>query len=626
MNRPHKVYWFLLVLAGIFAFSAEWINWFYPQHGQLVFLLSALAILLAGLKTYKKGFVALIKLNLNINSLMTIAVTGAMAIGQWPEASMVMLLFTVSEIIEEKAIDRSRKAVQSLMAMAPKVAMVLENGNSWVKKNVKEVPVGSIVRVMPGELISLDGHVIKGNPTVNQASITGESVPIVKKEGDLVFAGTINESGEFQFCTNKTEGNSTLARITHLVEDAQSKKAPTQKLIDQFAAVYTPIVFFISISVAIFPPLLFGYSWQDWIYRALVLLVIACPCALVISIPITIVSGLATAAHNGILVKGGTYLEKGRKLTLVAFDKTGTLTEDTPSISNFIVLQKNCPKKALLLAASLAERSNHPVSRAITNYARGAKVLKSLEVDEFKALPGFGIKGVINGESYYLGSPRISFDTPGFSREVLLLVKSLEEKGQSISLLLGPDGPTALFCSSASIKEGSERAISELHKQGVKTLMLSGDNTYTAELVAEKVGIDRVYGDLQPEGKLEILNKFLVKPACVGMVGDGINDAPALALADIGFAMAAAGSDAAIEAADVSLMDDDLDKIPLFIKISRKSVALLSQNIGLSIFIKVLVFVLGIFGYANMLMAIFADIGVSLICIFNGLRILRLKK
>ncbi len=615
-----------LILAGAFAFSAEWINWVYPQYSQLVFLLSAPAIFLAGFKTYRKGLVALVQLNLNINSLMTIAVTGAMAIGQWPEAAMVMTLFAVSEIIEEKAIDRSRKAVQRLMAIAPKVAMVQEKEGFWVKKHVKEILVGSIVRVMPGERIALDGCVTKGNPTVNQAPITGESIPIEKKKGDPVFAGTINESGEFEFRTNKTEDSSTLARIMHLVEEAQSKKAPTQRFIDQFAAIYTPIIFIIAIIVAVFPPLLLGYSWQDWIYRALVLLVIACPCALVISIPVTIVSGLAAAAHNGILIKGGAYLEKGRRLTLIAFDKTGTLTTGTPSIANFTALSKKNPRKTLLIAASLAGRSDHPISCAITDYARSNQVTMSLDVGEFKALPGFGVEGIINGEQYYLGSSKIGVNTPAFSRELSLYIKKLEKKGQSVSLLIGPNGPSAIFCSADSIKKGSVSAISKLHKQGVKTLMLSGDNVYTAELISKKVGISQVYGNLLPEDKLNILDRLLVKPTCVGMVGDGINDAPALARADIGFAMAAAGSDAAIEAADVSLMDDDLGKISLFIQISRQSVALLRQNIGLSISIKFLVFALGVFGYANMLMAIFADIGVSLVCIFNGLRILKLKK
>ena len=626
MNRLYHSYLFVLTLAGGLAFSAELIDWAYPQYNRLVFTLSAIAILLSGFKVYRKGIIALVQLNLNINSLMTIAVTGAMAIGQWPEAAMVMILFTASEIIEEKAIDRSRKAVHRLMAAAPKVAMIQAEGGFWVKKNIKEIPIGSIIRVMPGERIALDGYVVKGNPTVNQAPITGESIPIEKNKGDLVFAGTINESGEFEFRTNKTEDTSTLAKIIHLVEEAQSKKAPTQRFIDQFAAIYTPIIFIISMLVAVMPPLLLGYSWQDWVYRALVLLVIACPCALVISIPVTIVSGLAAAAHNGILIKGGVYLEKGRSLTLIAFDKTGTLTAGTPSITKFISLKKNSSRNALSIAASLASRSDHPISRAITSYAKANEVTVTLGTDEFKAMPGFGVKGRINGSDYYLGRPEIALDGVPAAGEVLPVIKKLEQKGQSVSLLLGPAGPMAIFCSADLIKENSVHAISELHKQGIETLMLSGDNRYTAELIAKKVGINEVYGNLLPEDKLKILDRLLLKPACVGMVGDGINDTPALARADIGFAMAAAGSDAAIEAADVSLMDDNLGKIPLFIQISRRSVALLSQNIALSISVKILVFALGVFGFANMLMAIFADIGVSLICIFNGLRILRLQK
>jgi len=622
LPKEEKTKWWPLTVSGVAVLSAEIIEMLSVGHHWLTLLLALVAILTGGLETYKKGWIALRNRNLNMNALMSIAVTGALFIGQWPEAAMVMFLFALAELIEVKSLDRARNAIRGLMAMTPESATVKLLDGSWGEVPAKSVALDSIVRVRPGERIALDGMVVEGNSTVDQAQITGESLPVEKGPGEPVFAGTINQAGSFQFRVTAGANNSTLSRIIHAVEAAQGSRAPTQRFVDQFARVYTPAVFAVALAVAVIPPLAFGGAWLEWTYRALVLLVIACPCALVISTPVTIVSGLAAAARRGILIKGGVYLEEGRKLAWLALDKTGTITHGKPAQTDFEALGGIDPEEARCLAASLASRSDHPVSHAIAVAAEKAGITPR-EVADFSALTGRGVTGRVGDRVYFLGNPRLMTEN-GFAEPTLLnRIDALERQGKSVVLLADDSRPLALFGVADTVKETSSEAIADLHRLGVRTIMLTGDNQHTAEAIAGTVGIDEVRAELLPEDKLSVIETFQGGGGTVGMVGDGINDAPALARADVGFAMGAAGTDTAIETADVALMDDDLRKVAIFVKLSRTTSAILKQNIALALGIKAVFLGLTFTGHATMWMAVFADMGASMIVVANGLRLLR---
>lgn len=617
--------WWLMGLAGASAALAEAVAWVSGNESSPgVIALVLVAVATGGFQTYRKGWIALKNRNLNINALMSIAVTGAMIIGQWPEAAMVMFLFALAEQIEVLSLDRARNAIRGLMAMAPEIATVRQpDGGAWDKVEAKRVAVGALVRVGPGERIPLDGEVVNGQSTVNQAPITGESMPVPKSAGDTVFAGTINESGSFDYRVTAAANQSTLARIIKAVEEAQGSRAPTQRFVDRFASIYTPAVFVMALLVAMVPPLAFGLPWMDWIYKALVLLVIACPCALVISTPVTIVSGLAAAARRGILVKGGAHLEAGRTLKVLGLDKTGTITQGKPIVTNVVPL-KGEPAEGLRLAAALASRSDHPASTAISRYWKAQPVHAKLDaIDEFAAITGRGVKGRVGGRWLFLGNHRLVEELRICTPETEAALGKLEAEGKTTVVICDQSAPLLIVGVADTVRETSRQAIADLHSLGVRTLMLTGDNTKTAGAIAKAVGIDDARGDLLPEDKLNAIKEALVAHGPVGMVGDGINDAPALAKATIGFAMGAAGTDTAIETADVALMDDDLRKIPEFIQLSRRTHQILVQNIVLALGIKAVFLVLAFLGMATLWMAVFADMGASLIVVFNGLRLLR---
>jgi Cd2+/Zn2+-exporting ATPase len=619
---PRKKPWWPLALSGVGALLAEVIHFTGFAPNWVVAVIALVSILSGGLGTYRKGWIALKNRNLNINALMSIAVTGAVLIGQWPEAAMVMFLFTVAELIEAKSLDRARNAIGGLMQMTPDTATVLQADGSWLEQDVKNIGLGTRVRVRPGERIGLDGEVLSGRSTIDQAPITGESLPVEKTVGDKVFAGTINQAGSLEYAVTAAADNSTLARIIHAVEQAQGARAPTQRFVDSFSKIYTPAVFVLALAVAVIPPLFMSELWFDWIYRALVLLVVACPCALVISTPVTIVSGLAAAARKGILVKGGVYLEGGYKLDYLALDKTGTITHGKPVQTDYLSLDPTADDTAPAIAAALAGRSDHPVSLAIAKAAVDNQTA-TLIVDNFEALGGRGVRGEINGQPYHLGNHRLVEDLGLCSPALEEKLFALEKQGKSVVLLLDSSGPLALFAVADTVKESSREAIRQLHDLGIKTLMLTGDNVHTAQAIAAQVGIDEARGDLLPGDKLQAVEALYAQGHRVGMVGDGINDAPALARSEIGFAMAAAGTDTAIETADVALMDDDLRKIPAFIRLSRQTSSILKQNIALALVIKAIFLGVTFAGVATMWMAVFADMGVSLLVVFNGLRLLR---
>lgn len=623
-SAPSKSPW-PLALGAIAAVAAEITAWFETPLW-VPATLAVLAIALSGLATYKKGFVAVFNGKLNINALMSIAVTGALALGQWPEAAMVMVLFAIAERIEAQSLDRARKAIEALMQVAPATVTVWSpDDGAWLDRPASAVMPGARARVKPGERFGLDGVVASGRSSVDQAPITGESLPVEKTVGDVVYAGTINGEGALEYWIRAAFNDTTLARIIHAVQEAQGAKAPMQRFVDRFARVYTPIICVIALATALVPPLFFQHPWFDSIYRALVLLVIACPCALVISTPVAIVSGLAAAARHGILIKGGVFLERGRKLTWLALDKTGTITRGKPVQTDFRLLDESGEYGAARcgrLAASLAQRSDHPVSRAISTHYLARPSAHLLNVDGFQALPGCGIQGVIEGVQYWLGSHRLVEQSGMSSSELEVCVNQLERQGKTVIVLMRAQRLLALYAVADTIKPSSRQAIEDLHRLHVRTVMLSGDNVHTAQAVAAQAGIDSVYGNQLPDDKRLAVERYAAQ-GLIGMVGDGINDAPALAQADIGFAMGAMGSDAAIETADVALMDDDLNKIPRFVRLSRATHAVLTQNIAVALGIKLMFLALAAAGSATMWMAVFADVGASLLVVGNSLRLLR---
>lgn len=580
------------------------------------------AIWFAGFGTYKKGLIALRFGRLNINALMTVAVTGAFVIGQWPEAAMVMVLYAIAELIEARSVDRTRNAIKGLIALSPEQADVLQPDGSWVVTNSADVPLQAVVRIRPGERVPLDGIVTLGSSAVDQACVTGESIPVDKTIGNPVFAGTINQTAQLEFRVTAAADNTTLARIIHSVEKAQSTRAPTQRFVDRFAAIYTPAIFVFALAVALGMPWLMGWTWLEALYKALVLLVIACPCALVISTPVTVVSALTSAARRGILIKGGTYLEDARKLKAIALDKTGTITTGKPTLVEFVVIDATHDKSQIaIVAASLAARSDHPVSQAI---AAGLK-LEAAPVTDFKALAGRGVQGSVEGRSFVLCNHRLIEERGQCSPALEVQLKGHEEAGRTVTLLGSDDGVLAVFAVADTIKPSSQKAVAELKALGVIPVMLTGDNSATAKTIAAQAGIDEAQGNLLPEHKSVAIRELQKRHGFTAMTGDGINDAPALAQSDIGFAMGGAGTDTAMEAADVVIMNDDLRRIPATIRLSRKTHAVLWQNISLALGIKAVFLLLALFGNATMWMAVVADLGATLLVVANGLRLLSVR-
>ncbi len=610
-----------LAIGGALALTSELValQWGDSSIGVIGLALAAIAV--SGVETYRKGWIAVRHLNLNINALMSVAVTGAAILGQWPEAAMVMVLFAIAEMIETRSLDRARRAVEGLMSMAPETATV-NTPSGWREVPAADVAVGATVRARPGERIALDGNVSSGSSAVDQSPITGESVPVDKVVGDAVYAGTINQDGELEYRVTAAASNSTLARIAHAVQEAQGTRAPTQRFVDTFSRYYTPAVFVAAIAIALIPPLGMGADWFTWVYRALVLLVVACPCALVISTPVTVVSGLTAAARRGILIKGGVFLEQGHRLQVLALDKTGTLTQGRPVLTDVIALAGDKPALSTL-AAALAARSDHPVSRAV---AAGLKdSADHPEVSGFSALRGRGVEGSMNGVLYRLGNHRLVEESGACSEDLEAKLDALEKEGKTAIVLTAGAKALAIFAVADVVRPESREAVAQLKQLGIRPVMLTGDNRHTAEAIARQVGITDVRSELLPEEKLKAIEEFAAGNAVVGMVGDGINDAPALAKANIGFAMGAVGTDAAIETADVALMDDDPRKLAEFVKLSRATKAVLWQNISFAIGIKVVFLSLALTGQATLWMAVFADMGGSLLVVFNGLRLLRKK-
>jgi Zn2+/Cd2+-exporting ATPase len=583
--------------------------------------LYVLAIAAGGWHVAPRAWLALRRLRPDMNLLMTLAVLGAVGIGEWFEAATVSFLFALSLALESWSVGRARRAVSALLDLAPPTARVRSHGTERTVP-AGEVRPGALFVVHPGERIPLDGRVLGGGSEVNQAPITGESVPVPKEPGDEVFAGTINGHGTLEVESTRRAEDTTLARIIRMVEEAQSRRAPAEQWVERFARVYTPAVMALSFLVMAVPPLAFGGDWGDWLYRALVLLVIGCPCALVISTPVSIVSGLAAAAHHGVLLKGGLFLEIPARLKALAFDKTGTLTTGEPRVVDVLPLNGHGERDLLARAAALEARSGHPLARAIVSHAR-ERGIEVLPPRSFQVLPGRGTTARIEGREVWLGSHRYLRERGQDSEEIRRQLDALSGAGRTAVVLGTGDHVCGVITVADAVRAEARDTVQALHGEGLKLLMLTGDNQGTAAAIARETGIDEVRAELLPEDKVAAVEELVETYGAVAMVGDGVNDAPAMARATLGIAMGAAGSDAAIETADVALMSDDLTRLPWLVRHSRRTLAVIRQNIGFSLAVKAVFVLLTFAGAASIWAAIAADTGASLLVIANGLRLLR---
>lgn len=592
----------------------------------------ALSILTGGSLIFPKAIRALRHLSLDMNVLMTFAVFGALIIKQYSESTIVVFLFALSELLESLSVQRARNAIQELFKITPRTALLLDDNNLIKEVNVEEIKVNRKIRIKAGESIPLDGIIISGNSNVDQATLTGESLPVYKTIGDEVYAGTINKDGSIDMNVTKIFSDTKISHVIKLVAEAQAQRAPAQQFVDKFARIYTPVVFALAILTYLIPVLFLGGNSYEWFYKSLVLLVIACPCALVISTPISIVSALTSLARRGVLIKGGSFLEMLGKVKAIAFDKTGTLTEGKPEVKNietFGVISKN---ELLAIAASVENHSTHPFAQTIVKYASEKGILPK-EIENFKNLPGKGIEASINGHTYFLGNHKFVGDLNLVNSDLELRLGQLENESFS-SVIIGHKphhdctGEILGFITLGDkMRADVNHSLEKIKHTGIKKLIiLSGDNQKTANIVCQDVGADLAYGDLLPEDKVQHIEDLILKYKYVAMVGDGVNDAPAMAKSSLGIAMGGIGSGTALEAADVTLMTDDLNQIAVAIKAGKRALHTIKFNISFAIITKLIFLILTMFGFANLWMAIIADTGATLIVILNSLRLLSLEE
>lgn len=587
----------------------------------------SLAIIIGGVTIYKVGFANLLKLEFDMKTLMTVAIIGAALIGEWKEAAIVVFLFAVSEALEAYSVNKARRSITSLVEMAPKHAMVIAEHDGMqidVEMPVDDIAIGSLIRVKPGEKLALDGVVEEGYSYVNEASITGESIAVEKSVGSELFAGTINEQGSLIYRVTKRAEDSTLAHIIHLVEEAQNEKAPAQKFVDKFAKYYTPAIMVLALLISIIPSLVTG-DWKHWVYQGLAVLVVGCPCALVISTPVAIVTAIGNAARNGVLIKGGAYLELLGKIKAVAFDKTGTLTVGSPSVKEIFVAQNSKTENELIeLVASVEKHSQHPLARAILDEAFNRKITVHAGV-EFQSVIGKGAYASYQGHSIYVGSASWIQTMHTLPTDLEQFMKVQAEKGYSIILAATEETLLGAISIADTIRENAKEQLQKLQQVGVeKLVMLTGDNEQTAHAIAQQIGIHEVHSSLMPEQKLQIIEQLKDQNE-VAMVGDGVNDAPALAASTVSIAMGASGTDVALETANITLMHDDLSKISETVHLAKRTVRIIKENITFALGLKVLALLLVIPGWLTLWIAIFADIGATLLVIFNSLRLLNNK-
>ena len=614
------------VLFLVFGYLSLYMN----GEGNIVTTLLFLAsMLIGGLSLFRVGLQNLIRFEFDMKTLMTVAVIGGAIIGEWAEVAVVVILFAISEALERFSMERARQSIHSLMDIAPKEAFVRRNGQE-LKVHVDDIVVGDIMLVKPGQKIAMDGIVVNGYSAVNQAAITGESVPVEKSVDDNVFAGTLNEEGILEVKITKLVEDTTIAKIIHLVEEAQGERAPAQAFIDKFAKYYTPIIMIVAALVAIVPPLLSNGSWETWVYQGLAVLVVGCPCALVISTPISIVSAIGNAAKKGVLVKGGVYLEEMGTLKAIAFDKTGTLTKGVPIVTDFEVLYQQIEEKELLsIITALENRSQHPLASAIMKKADQENIPYSeIMVEDFSSITGRGIEGSVNGTTYYIGSPQLFSElfVSDFTQAFEDKVNYLQNQGKTVMIIGTEQNILGIIAVADEVREISKEVIQKLNQLGIKkTIMLTGDNKGTADAIGAHVGVSDIQSELLPQDKLDYMKQLRSEFGKVAMVGDGVNDAPALAASTVGIAMGGAGTDTALETADVALMGDDLRKLPFTVKLSRKALNIIKANITFAIAIKFIALLLVVPGWLTLWIAILSDMGATILVTLNGLRLMKVK-
>lgn len=612
------------LLSLLFLLAGAWLSF---QHGEAypgAIVLFATAIAVGGAQMFRTGLQNLLRFEFDMKTLMTIAIIGAALIGEWREGAVVVFLFAVSEALEAYSMNKARQSIRQLMDIAPPTAFV-RRGSQLIELPTEEVEVGDILLVKPGQKIAMDGQVLSGASTVNQAAITGESIPVMKKPGDEVFAGTLNEEGALEIEVTKRVEDTTIAKIIHLVEEAQAEKAPSQKFVDRFAKYYTPIIIVLAILIAIVPPL-FGGDWNAWIYQGLAVLVVGCPCALVVSTPVAIVTAIGNAARKGVLIKGGVHLEEAGRLQAVAFDKTGTLTKGYPEVTDCIIEANYDTKQALASIAAVEAISQHPLAKAIVRYAN-AKGAPIKEATGFQSVTGKGAYAQVDGQRVGVGSLQWASEQVALPETTIELAHTLQQEGKSVMAFVIGDQLGGLIAVADSIRAESPKVIQQLKEIGMQHIvMLTGDHEQTATAIAHRVGVTDVQANLMPADKLQAIRQLRSAYGRVAMVGDGVNDAPALASASVGIAMGGAGTDAALETADVAFMSDDLSNLPYTIKLSRKTLRIIKENIMFALGLKLIALLLIIPGWLTLWIAIFADMGATLLVVFNSLRLLRVRK
>jgi len=616
-----------VLLSALLLIAGYSLGELYGEESTVSALIYGASILIGGYALFIKGIENLFRLHFDMNTLMTVAIIGAAAIGKWSEGSIVVILFAISEILERYSMEKARQSIRSLMDIAPKEALI-RRGSEELTVCVNDILVGDVMIVKPGQKLAMDGVVIKGTSTINQAAITGESVPTTKMMDDEVFAGTLNEEGLLEVKVTKRVEDTTISKIIHLVEEAQAERAPSQAFVDRFAKYYTPAIIIIALGVAAIPPLILGGEWGNWVYRGLALLVVGCPCALVISTPIAIVTAIGNAAKNGVLIKGGIHLEEAGTISAIAFDKTGTLTKGLPEVTNIVTFGNKDEKELLAIAAVIEKGSQHPLASAIIRKAESAGANLSQAIDNFQSITGKGVKAIFRGEQYYIGNPKLFYElnaemTSGAHQQI----EDLQKQGKTVMVLGTEQQVLALIAVTDEVRDSSRDVIEQLHQIGIKkTIMLTGDNQTTAIAIGKRLHVMEVKADLMPQDKLDYIRKLHRDYGNVAMIGDGVNDAPALAASTVGIAMGGVGTDAALETADIALMADDLGKLPYTIRLSRKTLSIIKQNITFSLVIKLVALGLIIPGWLTLWMAIFADMGATLIVTLNSLRLLKVGR
>ncbi|MCH9627299.1 MAG: Cadmium-transporting ATPase [Chlamydiales bacterium] len=626
------------LLSGSFLLLGAWTHFlYYPSLLELIGALSdeyklplitkvlyLLSILCGVVYVLPKAYFSLHKLRPDMNLLMIVAIIGAIGIQEWFEGATVAFLFTAALLLEQWSVGRARRAISALLELTPTLARRIDRSTGGVEEcAVEDIEVGAILLIRPGEKIPLDGVVISGGSSVDQSPITGESLPVAKEIGDELFAGTLNEEGALECRVTKLAGDTTLARMIHLVEEARSKRSESEQWVETFAHYYTPLMLLFSLLVMVLPPLLFSMPWFDWIYRGLVLLVIACPCALVISTPVSIVSGLTAAARQGVLIKGGVFLEKVGQLKALAYDKTGTLTYGHPEVQKLVPLNQHTEEELMERAVALEKPSEHPLARAILR--KGEEMgIHAASAANFQMIKGKGALATYNGTLYWMGSHRFMHEMGQETEAIHQTALALEDAGHSIVAIGTDDHVCGLISVADSPREWVRETLLAVKEAGIEEqVMLTGDNEPTARALAEYAGVDRFLAELLPEEKVEAVAALARKWERVGMVGDGVNDAPAMAAATLGIAMGGMGTDAAIETADVVLMADDLAQLPWLLRYSRRVLKIIKQNITFALGLKALFITLALLNMATLWMAIGADMGATTLVIFNALRLLR---